>query len=148
MHAGKIMISATLILLLAGCEQAREFQYYVKNRTNDSLNIFVEYSISARGDRDSDTLSILPGNKKQVYTHEGLGGFYTGAIKSIRFTGRDTLKQAWRNRGESEISKHFFRRDSWKLTHRNDDEEHYLFLVRREDLKMKPESTRMMPIQR
>ena len=137
MQIGKLLLTTAVLLILTGCEQAKEFKYYVKNGTHDSLNVFVEYSISAKGHRSSDTLNILPGDKKMVYTHQGLGGFYTGAVKSVRFSGMDTLRQAWRNRGRSEINKHFFRRNSWKLIHYDDNEEQYLFRVTSEDLRKK-----------
>jgi|GEM_PF-2245909 len=135
MRKKSVLIVASVLFILAGCERAKEFRYYVKNSTNNNLTVFVDYSISARGNRKSDTLNILPDDKQLIYTHSGLGGFYTGVIETIRFSGRDTLKQEWRNRSQADISKHFFRRNSWKLTHRDDDEERYQFVVMPGDLK-------------
>ena len=139
MQTGKWILAFSVLFFLAGCEKAKEFHYFVKNNTDENLTVFVDYSISAKGTRESDTLHIPPVQKKRVLTHSGLGGFYTGAIERIRFTGRDTLRQKWKNRDRDEISKHFFRRQSWKLTHRGDHEEHYQFIVRDQDLQMNGE---------
>ena len=136
MNKPKIIAGILAAMFLMGCEQAKDFHYYIENSTGNKLNVFVEYSISARGKREADTLNILPGEKELVFSHSGLGGFYTGAIEQIRFSGRDTLKQEWRNRSESQINKHFFRRNSWKLLHRDDNSEHYLFNVKPTDLKI------------
>jgi len=135
MKTGSIRLLLIGVLILSGCESAREFHYIIQNRTQNKLNVFIQYSISAKGTRDANTLTILPGEKEKVFTHAGLGGFYTGAIEQIRFSGKDTLKQEWRNRGEARINKHFFRRRSWKLVHRDDQQEFYLFAVTARDLK-------------
>jgi hypothetical protein len=135
MQNGKWILALSVLFFLAGCEKAKDFHYYVKNNTDQDLTVFVDYSISAKGHREADTLTISPVQKKKVLTHSGLGGFYTGAIEKIRFTGTDTLRQEWRNRDRAEISKHFFRRQSWEIIHRDDDEEHYRFIVSPEDLK-------------
>ena len=131
----RVQVLFISVFLLAGCEQAKDFHYFIQNRTDHEMNVYIQYSISAKGTKEADTLSILPGKEKRVFTHSGLGGFYTGAIEEIRFSGKDTLKQEWRNRSESGINKHFFRRGSWDLVHRDDDREYYLFTVTSSDLK-------------
>lgn len=136
MKTHNLSVLLIAVFFMASCEQAKEFHYYIQNRTHDPLNVFIQYSISAKGTQKADTLSILPGNKKKAFSHSGLGGFYTGAIDKIRFSGRDTLRQEWRNRGASRINKHFFRRRSWELVHQGDDREFYLFTVTPGDLKM------------
>jgi len=132
-------LATSVLFLTAGCEKAKDFHYFIQNDTRDELTVFVDYSISARGKKGSDTLAIAPDHKKRVFTHSGLGGFYTGAIEKVRFSGTDTLRQEWRNRDQAEISKHFFRRKSWELIYRDDGEEHYQFIVRAEDLQMDDE---------
>lgn len=124
-----------LVFFFTGCEQAKEFHYFIQNQTDNELNVYIQYSISAKGTEEADTLNILPGEEEKVLTHSGLGGFYTGAIEEIRFSGKDTLRQEWRNRSEEQINKHFFRRRSWDMVHRDDDREFYLFVVTPADLK-------------
>jgi hypothetical protein len=136
MQIRKWILAFSVLFFLAGCEKAKEFHYFVKNNTKEGLTVFIDYSISAKGSRESDTLQVPPAQKKRVLSHSGLGGFYTGAIEKILFSGTDTLHQEWRNRNQAEISKHFFRRQSWKLTHQDDDKEHYQFIVSGEDLRM------------
>ncbi|MGM0532232.1 MAG: hypothetical protein ACQER7_12880 [Bacteroidota bacterium] len=72
-----------------------------------------------------------------MYTHSGLGGFYTGTIETIRFSGKDILEQEWQNRGQSQANKHFFRRNSWKITCHGDKVEHYRFTITEKDLEIK-----------
>jgi hypothetical protein len=136
MHIQKILLGFSVLFLAAGCEQAKEFKYFVENRTTEGLTVYIDYSISAKGSKKADTLTIAPGDKELVYTHSGLGGFYTGTIEEIRFSGKETLKQEWRNRAQSQANKHFFRRNSWKITYQGDDTEHYLFTVNEKDLEM------------
>ena len=136
MSKSSYILILTVVFFIVGCEQAKEFKYYIENRTPDELTLYIDYSISAKGNRKTDTLNIPSGEKKLVYSHAGLGGFYTGTIEKIRFSGKDTLKQKWRNRTQSEANKHFFRRNSWKITYRGDDAEHYRFKVTEKDLEM------------
>lgn len=136
MATGKWIFAVAVLFLTSGCEEAKDFHYFLRNDTRNELTVFVDYSISARGNQQYDTLTIAPHHKKLVYTHSGLGGFYTGAIEEIRFSGADTLRQKWKNRDQAEISKHFFRRKSWKLTHQGDNEERYQFVVKPRDLKV------------
>ena len=136
MYRKSYLFIAMVVLFTASCEQSKQFKYYIENRTTDALNVFIDYSISAKGERKADTLTIPVGEEKLIYTHSGLGGFYTGTIEQIRFSGKDTLNQEWRNRAQSEANKHFFRRNSWKITYQGDDTEHYRFTVTEKDLEM------------
>ena len=125
-----------VMLFTVSCEQSKQFKYYIENRTTDAFNVYIDYSISAKGTRKADTLSIPAGEEEMIFSHSGLGGFYTGIIEKIRFSGKDTLKQEWRNRAQSEVNKHFFRRNSWKVIYQGDDAEHYRFTVTEKDLQM------------
>ena len=136
MYKKSYLFILMVLFFTVSCEQSKHFKYYIKNRTPDELNVFIDYSISAKGNRKADTLSIPAGDEELIYSHSGLGGFYTGTIEQIRFSGKDTLKQEWRNRGQSEANKHFFRRNSWKITYQGDDAEHYRFTVTEKDLAM------------
>ncbi len=138
MRHKKYLLLAVAMLMTAGCEHAREFHYHIRNGTREDLRIYIDYSISARGHRQKDTMLIKPGQREQVYTHAGLGGFYTGAIEKIRFSGQDTFEHEWRNRKKSRINKHFFRRNSWKIIQRSDDHEHYQFTVKTRDFNRSP----------
>ena len=140
MNKNRIYLLGLMALFMAGCEHAKEFHYFIRNATDDELKVYVNYSISAKGTRNADTFNILPGDRERVLTHSGLGGFYTGAIEEIRFSGEDTLKQEWRNRSRAHINKHFFRRGSWQLVHQGDDREYYLFTVTSKDLKKSPQN--------
>ncbi len=136
MYRKNYLFIVMVVLFIVSCEQSKQFKYYIENRTTDELNVYIDYSISAKGIRSADTLSIPAGEEEMIYSHSGLGGFYTGTIENIRFSGKDTLKQEWRNRAQSEANKHFFRRNSWKITYRGDDTEHYRFRVTENDLSM------------
>ena len=136
MSKSSYILILTVVFFIGGCEQAKDFNYYVENRTKDKLTLYIDYSISAKGNRKADTLTIPSGDKELVCKHAGLGGFYTGTIEKIWFSGKDTLKQEWRNRAQSEVNKHFFRRKSWKIIYQGDDAEHYCFTVTEKDLEM------------
>lgn len=136
MSKNSYLVILIISFFTVGCEQAKDFKYYIKNKTTNELTVYIDYSISAKGNRKADTLTIPSGDKQLAYSHAGLGGFYTGTIEKIWFSNKNTLNQILRNRTQGEVNKHFFRLNSWKITYNGDNEEHYRFTVKEKYFEM------------